>query len=255
MGDAHQVVVDHMREVIGGDAVRLQQDEVLIVLGHIDLPADLVGQVQVVRRVALRAEAQHIRLARADAPLGLVERQVAVFGPFAVIAEINLFALLLGAHFGKLLLRAEAGVRLALQHELLGEGVVDVRALPLPIGAVCPAVAALERALVEDQPEGTQAGADHFRPVGDLALGVGVLDAQKEYAARLVRQPFVGQRAVQITEMDKAGRAGRDARDLRALRQLTLGIEALVIVRVPLHVGKQQLCKPFKAHNLTIPSK
>ena len=52
----------------------------------------------------------------------------------------------------------------------------------------------------------------------DLALRVGVLDAQIAYAARRVRESLDDQRGKERAEMEKPRRARRKARHLRALR-------------------------------------
>ena len=79
-----------------------------------------------------------------------------------------------------------------------------------------------------------------FRRTLDLALCVGILDSEIEYAARLMREPLVDHRAVNPAEMDKARGARREARHLGALRQIPFRIAFFDILRRQHDVGKQQ---------------
>ena len=73
VGDAHEVVVHHVREVVGGEAVALQQDLVVhlrVVEAHLaaqEVPHDGLAP-------ARHREADDVRLARRPAALGLVPR-------------------------------------------------------------------------------------------------------------------------------------------------------------------------------------
>ncbi len=145
-----------------------------------------------------------------------------------------------------LLLRGEAGVRLALLDQLFGEHVVDVCPLALAVGTVAAAVrdvsVRVQRcALVKPDAVLAEDADQLFGRAGDLALGVGVLDAQVHHAARLVRQPFVDGGAVQTAQMDESGGAGGKARDLGALRQIPRGVPRLHLGGGVGHIGKQQI--------------
>ena len=89
--DAHQVVVHHVGEVVGGEAVALQQDLVVhlgVVEAHLaaqEVPHDGLAPVR-------HREADDVRLARGAASPGLVPGEGAAA---AVVAEVRLAGLLL----------------------------------------------------------------------------------------------------------------------------------------------------------------
>ena len=114
MRRAHQVVVHRVGEMVGGDAVGFQQDLINVVFRDGQRALDQIVVLELVFNGAGGAEAQHPRLARGDGGLYILDGTVAPDGVAAVVAEVDLLLLLLGAHGGQLLLRAEAGVGVAL---------------------------------------------------------------------------------------------------------------------------------------------
>ena len=72
---------------------------------------------------------------------------------------------------------------------------------------------------VEGQAKGGEGVDDGLNAARDLALLVGVLDAQVEHAARLVSQTLIDECAVEVAEVHEAGRAGTHAGHLGALGQ------------------------------------
>ena len=246
----HQVVVYHMRKVIGRDAVRLEDDHVLIVLRDLHLALDQILVADLVFDAALRAEAHHIGRALLQFRFDVLHRAVAPHGILAIVAEVLLVGLLLLVRGGELLLRAEARVGHAALHQGLDKGLVDLRALALTVGAVC-AVVALERcALVKRQAERGKCLDDGLHAALDLALFIRILNAQVEHAARLVRQALVHQRAVQVAQVHEARGAGTHTGHLGALRQVALRIARLDLLGRGFDLREQQFRQTVIIHFL-----
>ena len=110
-GRAHQMIVHNVCKVIGRDAVRLEDNDVLIVLSDLHLALYEVLVTDLVLDAALGTEADDIRRALGELCLDVLHRTVAPYGVFAVVAEVFLVLLLLSVRLGKLLLGAEAGIR------------------------------------------------------------------------------------------------------------------------------------------------
>ena len=113
------------------------------------------------------------------------------------------------------------------------------RALALAVRAVGAVVAVDRRALVKDDAVMMQRVDEHLDRAGHLALGVGVLHAQEEHAAGLMRHALGDQTLNQISEMHEARRRRRHARHDRALGQLALRIARLERVRRLGHVREE----------------
>ena len=145
---------------------------------------------------ALRAEADDIGCALGELGLDVLHRTVTPDGVLAVVAEVFLGRLLLLAHLGQLLLGGKAGVGHAALHKGLDKGLIDLGALGLAVRAVSALVPCERRALVKGQAKGGKGVDDGLHAALDLALLVGVLDAQVEHAARLMGQALVHQGAV-----------------------------------------------------------
>ena len=249
MGRSHQVIVDDMGEMIGRDAVRLEQDDVLIVLGQLQRSLDQIGVLDLVFNAARRAETDDIALARRNPALNFLQRTVAVLGVLAVIAEVLLVLLLLRAHLRQLLLGAEARIRIAALDELLDKYMIDLRALALAVRTVIAVVAIQCCALVKRQTELLEGIQNQLDTALDFALLVGILNAEIEDAAGLMRQTLVDDRAEQVAQMHKSGRAGRHTGDLCSLRQLTRRIACLNLLRRLRDVREQQLCQTNCIHS------
>ncbi len=204
VGDAHQVVVDHVGEVVGGQAVRLDQHVVVQrVAVHLHVAVDHVVEA----RLALGGDvlADDPGLARVQLRLDLLPGQVQ-----AVLVVLEGLALLLGrlAAGVQALLGAEAVIGVAGFHQLFGEGHVGVLALGLHIGA---AGAAHVRTLVVAQPGGGHGFVDDLHRAGDLALLVGVLDAQYELAPGAAGIQIGVQRGAQVAQVHVARGAGGES--------------------------------------------
>ncbi len=197
---------------------------------------------------ALRAEAHDIGRTLGEFCLNILHRAVTPHGIFAVIAEILLVGLLLRVRRCEFLLRAEARIGHAALHQTLDKGLVNFRALTLTVRTVCTVVALKRCALVKIQTERTEHLDDSAHAALDLALFIGILNAQIEHAARLVRQTLVHQRAVQVTQMHKARRAWPHTGHLCALRQRTFGIARLDVLRCGVDMREQQFRQTVIIH-------
>ncbi len=251
------MVVNGVREMVGGDAVRLEQNEVLTVLRHFNLSFNQIREhnFPVALRVAVRQDAQYPRVPGGKVLADLLQREiphgclpllrggVVGGGPFPGLD----FGFLVGRlQLLVLLLRGEAGVGFAFRDKLFCEHVIDMRPLALPVGTVTAAVrdvaVRVQRgALVEADAVLTEDADQLFRRAGDLSPGVGVLNAQEHHAARLMRQPLVNGGAVQPAQMHESGRAGGKPRDLGALRQIPRGVARFHIGGGVGHIGEQQV--------------
>ena len=206
VGDPHQVVVHDVCEVVGGEAVALQEDLVVdlgVVEAHLaaqEVPHDGLAQA------AGHGEPDDVRLARRPAPFGLVPRQRPAV---AVVAEVRLPRLLLLPQRLEPLAGAEAGIGGPAPDELLRVLAVDRRALALPVGTVRPADVG---ALVPAQAQPVQGLEDHGLARGGAALAVGVLDPQDELPAVLAREGVVEEGDVGRPHVGVTGGAGGDAR-------------------------------------------
>ena len=108
---AHEMVVNRVREVVSGNAVRLQNNDVLVVFGYGDIPLDFVTECDFVFRVALRTKTDNVRLLRFQVCVDFFFRQVTASRVFAVVTRDFLFRRLLFAKRGKFVFRTEARVR------------------------------------------------------------------------------------------------------------------------------------------------
>ena len=249
-GRAHQMIVHNVCKVIGRDAVRLEDNDVLIVLSDLHLALYEVLVTDLVLDAALGTEADDIRRALGELCLDVLHRTVAPYGVFTVVAEVFLVLLLLSVRLGKLLLGAEAGIRHAALDERLDEGLVDLSALALAVGTVDAGLAVGGRALVERQTERLEGIDDHLHAAIDLTLAVGVLDAQIENALRLMRQTLVYERAVQIAEVHEARGARAHTGDLRAFGQVALRVARLDVLGRGIDMRKQSVRQKLVIHLL-----
>ena len=200
VGDAHAGVVHHGGEVVGGRAVRAEDDEVVKlarVEGHVAVDRVVHDDVTAAIR---HLDADGVRLAGVDACLCLGRVDVAAG---ALVTLEGVLALLCGlAVCLELLGRAEAVVGLALGNQALGSLAVDGQALRLPVRAV---LAADLRALVPVKAQPTHGAQDDLRVLVGGAGGVGVVDAQNEGAASGAGKGPVVDRSARAAHMELAG--------------------------------------------------
>ncbi len=209
VGDAHEVVVDDVGEVVGGEAVGLEQDlvvDVEVIEG--DVAAQFVAESRGAGRVqGMRGdfEADGEGLAAVGAGLRLLGAEVA--------GAAGVFRGLLGGHLrlalGFELFRSfEGAVGVAAGEQLVGVLAIDFGAFGLAIGA---ARAADVGAFIPTEAEPAQGIEDHLLAGVDEAGAVGVLDAQDELAAALGGEDVVEQADVGGADVRVAGGGRSDA--------------------------------------------
>ena len=204
MGDLHQVVVHHIRHMVGRHAVGLQQHL------HVDgFPRDFDRAVDAVdelaRALGRDLHAHDMRLAGLDALRhflgGKVEAKAVIFRRLAGGA-------LRLAHLLQPLGRAEAAEGMALVQQFLAIGLIHVLAVGLAVGTVGAADIRAFRPFEAAPFQRVQHLLLEFRR---RARGVRVLDAQDEGAVVLFRKEVVEQRDIGGADMRLAGRGGCDA--------------------------------------------
>ena len=197
VGDAHQMVVHHVGEVVGRHPVPLDED--LVVQGAVfngNVAEDLIVEG---RRPLMRdALADHIFLARGGSGFGLFPAEAAA----GIVRPVELAGILLA-----LRLLAEAVIGAALFHQQLGVLLVHAHALALDVGGHRPAdvrpLVVLEMAL------GHRA-VDHVRRAFDQAATVGVFNAEDELSAGMAGDQVCIQCRAQVAHMHVTrGRGGK----------------------------------------------
>ena len=249
---AHEVIVHGVGEVVGGDTVGLQKHEVLIVDGHLQLAAHQILEGDLLLAVAVGQQTEHPRIARGQILLHVLHGELAVgqhLGPSRGGLGLPVHALDLGLLVGllqglQLLLGGEDGVGLALGHQLLGEDVVEMGAEALLVGTVVTdigdlAVGAQDGALVKVDAVALQGGNQTLGGTGNLALGVGVLNAEVEHAPRLVRQTLAHHNGEQTAEVDEARGGGGKAGHLGSLGEIAGGESGLALLGSLGNLGEQ----------------
>ena len=250
----HEVIVHRVGEVVGGDAVGLEQDEVLIVDGHFQLAADEILEGDLLLAVAIGEQAQNPGIACGQVGLHLFHGELAVGQHLCLtggglglpVHVLDLGLLVGGLQSVQLLLCGEYGVSLALGNQLLGEDVVEVGAEALLVGAVVTdvghlAVGAQNGTLVEVDAVALQGGDETLGGTGHLALGVGILDAEVEHAARLVSQTLANHDGEQTAEVDESRGGGGETGHLGTLGQIAGREACLALLRSLGHVGEKQV--------------
>ncbi|MCY1514521.1 hypothetical protein D9M68_490660 [compost metagenome] len=180
------MVVHHVGEEVGGQAVGLHQDL------HIHaIPRDFHIATEHVRHhadaFARHLHAHHMGFASGDTLVGLLPGKVHAV---AVVARGFLALGLLGAQLVQALGGAEAGEGMTLVHQLLGILLVDLATLALAIRAVG---ATDVRALIPFDAEPAQGVIDLLLGLAGRAQLIGVFDPQDELTAVLARETQVEQ--------------------------------------------------------------
>ena len=201
VGDAHQVIVNDIGEVVGGHAVLL--DEHHIIQG-------IVGEGHVAEhQIIVAGFAGGGGILADDVGGACVQLGLDLLGgePQAVLVVLEHLAPRLGggAALLELALGAEAVVGVPALDQLLGIGQVHVLALGLDVGAV---IAADIGAFVPVDAAAPQGIVDDLGCALDIALLVGILNAQDEFAAHLLGKQVAIQGGAQSAQVHKA-RGGR----------------------------------------------
>ena len=204
MGDGHQVVIHHVGEVVGGQAVGLDE-HVVVQRRAVYLHVAVEQVVKAGLALGGHVLADDVGLARLDAALdflrGEMQTVLVVFEGLALLLRLR-------ARLVQPLLGAEAVVSAAAPDQFLRVGQVEVAPLRLDVGAV---LAAHVRAFVVGKAGGGQRGVDLLHRAGNFALLVGVLDAQDELAAVAAGEQIGVKRRAQAAQVQITGRAGREA--------------------------------------------
>ena len=209
--DAHEMIVDDVCKVVGGQAVGFEQN---LILHFLILDGDIAEGRVVERGASLvwDALADDIRLAGGGARLRLAQRQVAagtdvLFDLLRLAAGIRLLVLVA--------LLAEAVVRAALFDQKLGVPAEQTAPLGLDIRADRTADVGT---LVVGQAALGHCPVDHIDRTLDQTALIGVLDAQDERAAVAARDEPCIKRRAQIADVHVARGTWRKACAHPALR-------------------------------------
>ena len=230
-----------MGKVVGGNAVGLEQHMVDVVLRNGELALYQIVKLELVFDAAGGAEAEHPGFSGIQLSLDLFQGAVTPDGIGAIIAGGFLVGLLLLPHGRKLLLGAEAGIGHALQNQLLGIDMVNVRSLPLMVGTVNAHISIQGCAFIKMNPVVLQGVDQNLHGAGDLPLGVRILHPEEQHAAALVGHTFRGQTLHQVAQMDEAGGGGSHPGDNSPFRKISGGETLLQGLRSIGYMGKQQL--------------
>ena len=203
VGDAHQMVVDHVGEVVGGQAVLLDE--------HVVVQRVAGGLHVAVERVVKAGGAGQGNVLPDDEGLaGLHAAQGLLLGNVQTVLVVLPLLALGGRRVPALLqffLGAEAGIGRALLHQLQRVGHIQIPPLGLDVGTV---IAAHVRAFVIVQPGQTHTLVDHVHRARNLPFLVGILNAQDELAAVLTGEQVGIQGGAQAAQMQVAGGAGSE---------------------------------------------
>ena len=205
MGDAHQVVVHDVGEIIGRVAVALEQDLVVqLLVVHFDIAVHEVFEAGLALVVYLLADHEGQALGKIRLHFGFGEAAAA-----SVIAQDGAVVRFLAGLLLLLDLVAEAAVGVSALQQLFRVLFVKRQALALHVRADW---AALVGALVVFQPGDGEAVIDHLHAVLHEPGLVGVLDAQDEPAFVLSRVQVRVQGGAQVADMHIPGGAGGKSR-------------------------------------------
>ncbi len=178
MGDAHERIVHHGGEVVGGGAIAAHDDKVVQlagVKGHI--PMDSVVHHHVAAILG-HLDAQHVGLSRLHTSASL--SGIDIPAPALVALEGILARLGCLAVCFQLIRRTKARVGFALIQQLLGGLAIDIQALSLFVGS---AGAAHLRTLVPVQAQPAHGAQDDALVLAGRACGISVVDTQDKGAA------------------------------------------------------------------------
>lgn len=201
VGNLHQVIIHDVGEVISGEAVAFDEDEIILLRIWIgDGAADDINKIS--GAVEGHFEANDGRRAGGEGAGDFVWRKIAAM---AVVAGLR--ALLCTEGF-EALGRAETAVSVTGGEKLVGVVLIEMNALGLKIRGVR---AADFRAFVPLEAEPTKRVHDVAHSIGIVACAVSVFDAQDKCAAAVAREEPVKESSAGATDMEQAGGAGSEA--------------------------------------------
>ena len=223
VGGPHQVVIDHVCEVVGGDPVGFQDDHVLEVLRHSEFAPDRIrhgkGLSGILRTFGTKTD--DVFLSGFDLRPDLFQGQIPMLRIFPVDPWGLLFGFLPGTDLVDLFGSQEAGVGLSFFDHILDECLVDLRPAALVIGAVIPGVFFDPGAFVKGYTEEVQGPDDQFRGAFHLPFIVRVFDPQEEGPVALVGQTFIHESSVEIPQVHEPRGTGPHTGDFSVLRQVS----------------------------------
>jgi hypothetical protein len=228
-GDAHQMVIDRVREVVGGKPrLRrrgLEDDGIVSVRIQLDAAADTVVEGDTSGAAGGSTEAKHVGISalKPGSNLGLIE--VAAASPIAVIAGGHAAGALLVGEPCKLVPATETRVGVAAAKQLARVARVDRCALRLPVRPV----STVRVALVDVEAEVGEGAGELGIRVGDEAAAVGVLDPDEEASAGGAGKVARDRRRVDAADVDEPGRRRAVAGHLRANGKSARRVAALPI--------------------------
>ena len=205
MGDAHQMIINHVGKVIGGHAILLNQHHIVHGLGigegHVSKDGIMIAGFPFGGGVHANGPgkagiqlALNLRLGKMKAMLVVLPG--AAGGLHSGPAGVNFF------------LGAEAVIGMAGLHQLLGVGQIQILPLALNIGT---AGAAYVRAFIPGKAAAFQGFIDDLCGPGNKALLIRILNAEDELAAVFAGIEIIIQRGAQAAQMHKAGGAGGES--------------------------------------------
>ena len=250
VGGAHQVIVNHVREVVGGDSVRLEKYNVLIIFGYLKITADKVGDFYALFGIAVGdckqgefVTCRKLCLYLLYGKLTAGEHSLAACLCSSFPVGVFDFSLFVGSrHFGKLLVGGEHGISSSFFNQFFGVYVVKRCTLALTVRTILTKVAVGNCALVENNAVMRQSFYKCFSRTLNLTLCVGVLNTKIENAARLMCKTLTNCYGEHTSEVNKSCGAGSKTRYLCALGKLS-GRETLFqLVRSGCDVREKKLC-------------
>ena len=208
VGDAHQMVVDDVRQMIGRQVVSALVEHLIIEDGAIEGHATTDHIVDLDLYIRCNEEADDILRTTSDEGINLLtwqDERIAHRGAGrSVVLEIRYRLTLLLQFLG----RVEGDISLARIEELLDILAVDIAALALTIGAAVPTIA---HAFVEADTEPLEGLDDISLRPWDEALAICILDTQKELTAVSLREEIVIESCADTADMQRSRRAGSKA--------------------------------------------
>ena len=198
MGDAHQMVVDDIGEVIGRQPVRFHQH---LHVDHRPFEFDRAAQ-RILNHAYTLIGYQHAHNMAHPPGIALGAFGLGQFRAAAVIFGWLLCRHLLRAHARQFLGRAIAFEGVAIVEQAVAMLGIDRAAFGLAIGAVR---AADIGALIPAEPQPTQRIEDFLFGFARRSHLIGILDAQQELPAMLFGKAIVDQRDIGGADMRVAG--------------------------------------------------
>ena len=243
------MIVHCVGEVIGGNAVRFQQNMIHVVFGNGQLALDQVIELKLIFNGAGAAEPQNPGLSGIQLCLNVLHGTVTPGGVFAIVAGGFLICFLLLPHGGQLFLGAEAGVSLALRDKLLGIYMVNGGSLALTVGAIQAVVTIVGSAFVKLNAIVLEGVDQHLHGTGDLPLGIGVLHAKEQNAAGLVSHTLGGQSLHQVAQVNKTGGRGGHTGNNCPFGDISGGEPLFQSFRRVGHIGEKQISQSLIIHS------